>query len=58
MGMVCTVDLDMQATCEPVTIDKLVANVCWLILSAYHTMFGSLPSAAISDMDVLFASHT
>ena len=41
MNMVRTTDIDMQDTCEPEMIDKILSNVGWAIRSTYHTMLGS-----------------
>ena len=54
MNMVCTTDIDMQDTCEPEMIDKILSNVGWAIRSTYHTMLGSSPGSAVFGRDMLF----
>ena len=54
MNRICTSELDMQDTCEPQMIDKILSNVSWAICSTYHTIIGSLPGSAEFGRDMLF----
>ncbi len=52
--MMCTSELDMADSVEPVDIDTFINNAAWAIHSTCHTVLKASPGAAIFGQDMLF----
>ncbi len=52
--MMCTSELDMADSVDPVDIDTFIDNAAWAIHSTYHAVLKASLGAAIFGRDMLF----
>jgi hypothetical protein len=59
--MMCTSEIDMADSVEPVGIDTFINNAAWAICKTYHKILKSSPGAAQPEhntiFDVRFVAH-
>ena len=52
--MLCTAEIDMANSVEPVDMNALLTNAAWTIHTTFHTILKASPDAAIFGKDMLF----